>query len=71
MKNTISTSKKLPTHVWSEVGASHQDSTSRSSETPGGLENAFDPEEFMKDQEKHQQKKKHDTIENRAREAGL
>jgi hypothetical protein len=30
--------KKWPKHVWSEVGASHQDSTSAYSEMPGELE---------------------------------
>jgi hypothetical protein len=37
----------------------------------GGLENAFDPEEFDKQQHEEKVKKQNDTIENRAREAGL
>src|SRR6056300_183407 len=45
VKNTISTSKKSPKHVWSEVGASHQDSTYPYSEMRGGLDNMFDREE--------------------------
>jgi hypothetical protein len=36
----------------------------------GGLENAFDPEEFDK-QQKVRSKKKQETLEDRAREAGL
>ena len=36
----------------------------------GGLENAFDPEEFIKDQ-RERSTNKQQTIEDRAREAGL
>jgi hypothetical protein len=39
--------------------------------TPGGLENAFDPEDFDKQQKEQSVKARVDTIETRAREAGL
>ena len=37
-KSITSMLKKSPKHVWSEVGASHQDSTSAYSEMPGELD---------------------------------
>jgi len=71
VKNTISMSKKSQKHVWSEVGASHQDSTYPYSEMRGGLENMFDPEEFINDQHKRAMQAHIETPEQRAREAGL
>src|SRR5210317_1156863 len=71
VKNTILTSKKSQKHVWSEVGASHQDSTYHSLEMPGGLENMFDEEQFINDQHKRAMQAQIDSPEKRAREAGL
>jgi len=63
--------KKSPKHVWSEVGASHQDSTYPYSAMRGGLENMFDPEEFEKDQKQRTELDRKNSIETRARKAGL
>jgi len=51
VKNTISTLKKSPKFVWKKDGDLPQDYISRSSEMRGGLENAFDPDEFEKEQQ--------------------
>ena len=37
----------------------------------GGLENAFDAEDYINEQHERAMKKRFDTIEQRAREAGL
>jgi len=37
----------------------------------GGRENEFDPEEFDEDQKQRAKQKQSDTLEQRAREAGL
>jgi len=70
VKNTISTLKKLPKRVWKEDGDLPQDSTSHYSEMRGGLENAFDPDDFKADEQK-KQKEKSKTLEDIVREAGI
>jgi hypothetical protein len=61
----------LQSSAWSKDGDSAQECTSDSLVTPGGLENAFDPEDFDKQQKERSVKARVDTIETRAREAGL
>jgi hypothetical protein len=70
-KNISSTFKKWLNSVWKKDGGSPQDSTLTYSEMHGGLENAFDPDEFI-NQEQRERKVKHiNNLETRAREAGL
>jgi hypothetical protein len=71
VKNTYSTSVKWLSSVWSKDGVSRQECTSDSLEMRGGLENAFDADEFINEQHERAMKKKLDTPEVRAREAGL
>jgi hypothetical protein len=71
VKNTISTFKKSQNYAWKKGGVSLQDSTSPYSEMHGGLENAFDPDDFERQENKSKQARVVDTLETRAREAGL
>jgi hypothetical protein len=70
VKNIPSTLKTWQKPAWKEDGDLPQDSTFPYSEMHGGLENMFDPEEFDK-QQKARSKSKKETLEDRAREAGL
>jgi hypothetical protein len=70
VKNIPSTLKTLLKRVWKEDGDLPQDSTSHSLEMRGGLENAFDADEFKADEQK-KQKEKSKTLEDRVREAGI
>jgi hypothetical protein len=51
VKNIPSTLKTWRKPVWKKDGDSLQDYTYPYSEMRGGLENAFDPEEFEKEQQ--------------------
>jgi len=61
-KNITSMLKKSPKHVWSEVGGSHQDSTSAYSEMPGELDIDYHEHEpiRLKDLEQKERKKQLD-----------
>ena len=51
VKNTISTLKKSQKSAWKKDGGLRPDYTYPYSEMRGGLENAFDPDEFEKEQQ--------------------
>jgi hypothetical protein len=67
----FSTKDKSQSSAWSKDGDSVQECTLDSLEMRGGLENAFDPEQFEKEQKENIMKRNVNNPEVRARKAGL